>query len=122
MLSTDNETKAWKSHSEADRSSHNLMQDGLIRAMYDSDQWTERAGTVDVTPGTEKFAEKELPGLNPDGTRRKYDSLTASERDSIRSYFRGTNSDFRAILDGQYSAQQDANGDGATPPPPKGVK
>ena len=119
-LSTDNETKAWKSHSEADRSSHDLMQDGLIRAMYDSDQWTERAGMDDVTPGTEKFAEKELPGLNPDGTRRKYDSLTTSERDSIRSYFRGTNSDFRKILDDQFSAQQDANANGATPPPPKG--
>lgn len=122
VLSTDNETKAWKSHSEADRSSHDLMQDGLIRAMYDSDQWTERAGMVDVTPGTEKFAEKALPGLDPDGTRRKYDSLTDDEKKSIRNYFRGANSDFREILDEQFSAQQDANANGATPPPSKGVK
>ena len=120
-LSTDNEMKAWRSHSEADRSSHDLMQDGLIRVMYDSDQWTERAGMEDVTPGTEKFAEKALPGLDPDGTRRKYDSLTKDERDSIRNYFRGENSDFRKILDDQFSAQQDANANGATPAPTSGA-
>ena len=51
-LSTNNEMKGWESHYEANRASRELMQEGLIRTMYDSDQWTERAGTVDASPGT----------------------------------------------------------------------
>lgn len=66
-LSTNNEMKGWESHYEANRASRELMQEGLIRAMYDSDQWTERAGTVDVSPGTQAYADKQLPKLNLDG-------------------------------------------------------
>ena len=116
-LSTNNEMKGWESHYEANRASRELMQEGLIRAMYDSDQWTERAGTVDVSPGTQAYADKQLPKLNPDGTRRSFSSLGESDRDFVRNYFTGKNSDFGRLLDGQYSAQQDANADGAVPKP-----
>lgn len=116
-LSTNNEMEAWKSHSKADRASHDLMQDGLIRAMYDSDQWTERAGAVDASPGTQTYADKKLPALNPDGTRRAFWSLDPSERDQVRNYFTGKDSDFRTLLDDQYNAQQNAQGDGAVSQP-----
>lgn len=40
-----------------------------------------------------------------------------SDRDLVRNYFTGKNSDFGRLLDGQYSAQQDASADGAVPKP-----
>ncbi|MBF0955999.1 hypothetical protein [Actinomyces sp. ph3] len=100
--------------------SHDLMQNGLIRAMYDSDHWTENAGTVDVSPGTQAFADKDLPFVNSDGTRDSYDSLSKVQRDSVRQYFRGKNSDFRPLLDGQYDAQQNAQNDGRAEKPSGG--
>ena len=71
-LSTNNEMKGWESHYDANLASNQLMQRGLVRAMYDSDQWTEHAGTVDASPGTQAYADKRLPKLNPDGTRRAF--------------------------------------------------
>lgn len=117
---TDKELKGWESHSKMDAKSHDLMQNGLIRAMYDSDHWTENAGTVDVSPGTQALADKGLPFVNSDGTRDSYDSLSKVERESVRQYFRGKNSDFRPLLDGQYDAQQNAQGDGRAEKPSSG--
>ena len=117
---TDNELKGWQSHSKMEAKSHDLMQNGLIRAMYDSDHWTENAGTVDVSPGTQAFADKDLPFVNSDGTRDSYDSLSKVQRDSVRQYFRGKNSDFRPLLDGQYDAQQNAQNDGRAEKPSGG--
>ena len=117
---TDNELKGWKSHSTMDDKSHDLMQDGLIRAMYDSDHWTENAGKVDVSPGSQALADKGLSFVNPDGTRDSYESLSKAERDSVRQYFRGKNSDFRPLLDGQYNAQQNAQADGRAEKPSSG--
>lgn len=121
-LSTDNEMKGWESRYEANRASRQLMQDGLVRAMYDSDQWTERAGAVDVSPGTQEYENKKLPALNPDGTRRAFGSLEPGERDQIRNYFTGKNSDFRTLLDDQYNAQQNAQSDGREEKPSSGGK
>lgn len=119
-LSTDNEMKGWESRYEANRTSRQMMQDGLIRAMYDSDQWTERAGAVDASPGTQAYADKKLPALNSDGTRKSYAELTSGERDQVRNYFTGKNSDFRTLLDDQYNAQQNAQGDGREEKPSSG--
>ena len=119
-LSTDNEMKGWESRYEANRTSRQMMQDGLIRAMYDSDQWTERAGAVDASPGTQAYADKKLPALNSDGTRKSYAELTSGERDQVRNYFTGKNSDFRTLLDDQYNAQQNAQGDGREDKPSSG--
>ena len=121
-LSTNNEMKGWESHYEANLASNQLMQNGLVRAMYDSDQWTERAGAVDVSPGTQAYADKKLPALNSDGTRRAFWSLDSSERDQVRNYFTGKNSDFRALLDDQYNAQQNAQDDGRVEKPSSGGK
>lgn len=121
-LSTDNEMKGWESRYEANRASRQLMQDGLVRAMYDSDQWTERAGAVDVSPGTQEYEHKKLPALNPDGTRRAFGSLEPGERDQVRNYFTGKDSDFRTLLDDQYNAQQNAQSDGREEKPSSGGK
>lgn len=119
-LSTNNEMKGWESHYDANLASNQLMQRGLVRAMYDSDQWTEHAGTVDASPGTQAYADKRLPKLNPDGTRRAFWSLDPSERDKVRNYFTGKDSDFRALLDDQYNAQQNSQSDGREEKPSSG--
>ena len=75
---------------EANKLAHELMQRGLTRVLYDSQYWTERAGTVDVSPGSESLARKE-------------------QRAAVNRYFTGTESDFHDVLQHQFQTQQDAN-------------
>ena len=57
--STDHETKVWASErDDANKSAHELMQHGLTRVLYESPYWTERAGTVDVSPGGRGIGKK----------------------------------------------------------------
>mgnify|MGYP002743979551 CR=1 FL=1 len=115
---TDNESKAWDAgRDDTNKSAHQLMQRGLTRAMYDSPHWTERGGTVDVSPGSQGLANKGFSFVNPDGTVKPYDSLTDDERATVYEYFKGVNSDFHDVLDHQYQVQQDAEQDGAVSRP-----
>ena len=110
FCATDHETKVWASErDEANKSAHELMQRGLTRVLYDSQYWTERAGTVDVSPGSESLARKGLPFVNEDGTIEPYDSLTKEQRAAVNRYFTGTESDFHDVLQHQFQTQQDAN-------------
>ena len=53
---TDHETKVWAAErDDANKSAHELMQHGLTRVLYESPYWTERAGTVDVSPGGARY-------------------------------------------------------------------
>ncbi|WP_315579603.1 hypothetical protein [uncultured Actinomyces sp.] len=97
--STDHETKVWASErDDANKSAHELIQHGLTRVLYESPYWTERAGTVDVSPGSEELARKGLPFVNEDGTLEPYDSLTKGQRAAVNRYFMGTESDFHDVL------------------------
>ncbi len=117
---TDNESKVWDAgRHDTNKSAHELMQRGLTRVMYDSPYWTERGGTVDVSPGSQGLANKGFSFVNQDGTIKPYDSLTDDERATVDGYFKGINSDFHDVLDHQYQAQQDAEQDG-NPVRPKG--
>ena len=122
LLPTDNEAKAWTSHYDENRKARHLMQDGLVVAMYNSDHWTEHAGKDDVSPGTQAYADKKLPALKSDGTRRDFWSLEPSERDQVLTYFTGKNSDFRRFFDADYNAQQNAQDDGRVEKPSSGGK
>lgn len=115
---TDHETKVWASErDDANKSAHELMQHGLTRVLYESPYWTERVGTVDVSPGSEELARKGLPFVNDDGTLEPYDSLTKKQRASVNRYFMGTESDFHDVLQHQFQTQQDANQHGQVPQP-----
>ena len=115
---TDHETKVWASErDDANKSAHELMQHGLTRVLYESPYWTERVGTVDVSPGSESLARKGLPFVNEDGTLEPYDSLTKKQRASVNRYFMGTESDFHDVLQHQFQTQQDANQHGQVPQP-----
>jgi len=115
---TDHETKVWASErDDANKSAHELMQHGLTRVLYESPYWTERVGTVDVSPGSEELARKGLPFVNEDGTLEPYDSLTKKQRASVNRYFMGTESDFHDVLQHQFETQQDANQHGQVPQP-----
>ena len=115
---TNNESKAWdEGHHDTNKSAHELMQRGLTRAMYDSPHWTERGGTVDVSPGSQALANKGFSFVDQDGNLKPYDSLTADERATVDGYFKGVNSDFHDVLDHQYQVQQDAEQDGAVSRP-----
>ena len=115
---TDHETKVWASErDDANKSAHELMQHGLTRVLYESPYWTERVGTVDVSPGSESLARKGLPFVNDDGTLEPYDSLTKKQRASVNRYFMGTESDFHDVLQHQFETQQDANQHGQVPQP-----
>ncbi len=117
IVPTDNEPKAWTSHYDANREARHLMQDGLLVAMYNSDHWTEHAGKDDVSPGTQAYADKKLPALKSDGTRRDFWSLEPSEREQVLTYFTGKDSDFRRFFDADYNAQQNAQDDGRVEKP-----
>ena len=115
---TDNESKVWdEGRHDTNKSAHELMQRGLTRAMYDSTHWTERGGTVDVSPGSQGLANKGFSFVKQDGTIKPYDSLTDDERATVDGYFKGIDSDFHDVLDHQYQAQQDAEQDGAVSRP-----
>ena len=115
---TDHETKVWASErDDANKSAHELMQHGLTRVLYESPYWTERVGTVDVSPGSESLARKGLPFVNEDGTLEPYDSLTKEQRAAVNRYFMGTESDFHDVLQHQFETQQDANQHGQVPQP-----
>ena len=115
---TNNESKAWdEGHHDTNKSAHELMQRGLTRAMYDSPHWTERGGTVDVSPGSQGLANKGFSFVDQDGNVKPYDSLTADERATVDGYFKGINSDFHDVLDHQYQVQQDSEQDGAVSRP-----
>ena len=115
---TDHETKVWASErDDANKSAHELMQHGLTRVLYESPYWTERVGTVDVSPGSEELARKGLPFVNEDGTLEPYDSLTKEQRAAVNRYFMGTESDFHDVLQHQFQTQQDANQHGQVPQP-----
>lgn len=115
---TDHETKVWASErDDANKSAHELMQHGLTRVLYESPYWTERVGTVGVSPGSEELARKGLPFVNEDGTLEPYDSLTKEQRAAVNRYFMGTESDFHDVLQHQFQTQQDANQHGQVPQP-----
>ena len=115
---TDHETKVWASErDDANKSAHELMQHGLTRVLYESPYWTERVGTVDVSPGSESLARKGLPFVNEDGTLEPYDSLTKEQRAAVNRYFMGIESDFHDVLQHQFQTQQDANQQGQVPQP-----
>ena len=77
------------------------MQIGLARAMYESGQWTELNGRVDILQDPALLKQRVPFSLNADTSLKPWTSLNATERVAVKDYFRQPESDFQEAYDYQ---------------------
>lgn len=82
------------------------MQVGLARAMYESGQWTEFNGRVDLLQDPASLKQRVPFSLNADGSLKPWTSLNATERAAVKDYFRQPESDFQEAYDHQGLVQK----------------
>lgn len=91
--SVGNADKAKLQHEVSSIISHDLMQEILIKTMYDSGYWTEDSGAKVVSPESTG-----LRFLDEKGAVKSYADLTEKERQRVQDYFKRPESDFQPIL------------------------
>lgn len=106
FVPVDNAEKALGGRSGQNIVTHDLLQDGLARAMYESGQWTELNGRVDILQDPALLKQRVPFALNSDGGLKPWTSLTATERAAVKDYFRQPESDFQEAYDHQGLVQK----------------
>ena len=101
FLPINNAEIASSQHQTQDFTSHDLMQEGMARAMYESGHWTEHDGNVDLLQDAGLLKRRIPSVVNPDGSLKEWTSLSLSERLAVKDYFREPESDFRDAFEHQ---------------------
>ena len=83
-----------------------LAGDGLSGAMYESGQWTEFNGRVDLLQDPASLKQRVPFAINADGSLKPWAFLTAAERAAVKEYFRQPESDFQEAYDYQGLVQK----------------